>query len=448
MGSKQHLLFLLLLPFLLAACVTREEEAVASAEAAQAVTTAAPTDTAGLDATLEAAGVIETRQPVPTVTPGVITKTVDNLATQAHIDEFELFGLSGSDWINIGVSLLIVLLSYLIGSWLVKLLTNYITPFLKAKASPSLLFKVGSMLKWTIVLFGLHLATIRLLFLSVGVKVVLTDIYFVIALLLVTRGLWYLIDLANLELSEHLSVSGRAQDMAPAQVLLVRLLRALLILISATILLSHFGINMTAFAALLGIGGLAFSLAARDTIEDAIAGVIILADQPFRVGDRIEVAAANTWGDVVDIGLRTTRIRTRDNRLVIIPNSLISKNEIINYTFPDPTYRIETHVGLDYHTDIEKARAVMIAALQKVPSVLEDRPIDVLYSDMGDSAMIFRVRWWVETYADTRRVTDQVHTALQHALDEAGIVSPFPTQSIFVHGEPPLKKDGRAAQVE
>jgi small conductance mechanosensitive channel len=78
-----------------------------------------------------------------------------------------------------------------------------------------------------------------------------------------------------------------------------------------------------AIVAALGLGGFAHSLAARDTIEDMIAGLIILIDQPFRVGDRIEIAGLGTWGDVTTIGMRTTSIRTRDNHMVIVPNSSI-----------------------------------------------------------------------------------------------------------------------------
>jgi small-conductance mechanosensitive channel len=187
-----------------------------------------------------------------------------------------------------------------------------------------------------------------------------------------------------------------------------------------------------ALTAALGLGGFAFSLAARDTIADAIAGFIILVDRPFRIGDRIEIQGVGTWGDVTDIGLRTTRIRTRDNRMVIVPNSVIGANQVINYTYPDPRYRIETQVGIGYGTDIERARQVIADAVRGVEGVIPDKPVDALYAEMGDSAMIFRVRWWIESYADTRRVEDRVHTALQHALDEAGIESPFPTQSVNV----------------
>jgi small-conductance mechanosensitive channel len=218
--------------------------------------------------------------------------------------------------------------------------------------------------------------------------------------------------------------------------LLTRIGRITLVVVALTILLSYFGINVTALTAALGIGGLALSLAAQDTLSDAISGFIILADRPFRVGDRIEIQGIGTWGDVAEIGLRTTRIRTRDNRMVIVPNSVIGKNQVINYTYPDPCYRIQTHVGVAYGTDIQTARRVLIDAVCGVEGVLPDRPVDALYHEMGDSAMIFRVRWWIESYVDTRRVIDRVHTVLQEALDEAGIESPYPIQAVKLQVEP------------
>jgi small-conductance mechanosensitive channel len=256
------------------------------------------------------------------------------------------------------------------------------------------------------------------------------DLYFVAGLTLVVRILWKAIDLVERWYIKGAAERDRGDELAPVITLLVRVGRVLVSIGGATVLLSHFGINVAALAALLGLGGLAFSLAARDTIADAIAGFIILVDRPFRIGDRIEIQGVGTWGDVTDIGLRTTRIRTRDNRMVIVPNSVIGANQVINYTYPDPRYRIETHVGIAYGTDVERARQVIITAVQQVEGVLPDKPVDALYNEMGDSAMIFRVRWWIESYIDTRRVIDRVHTALQYALDEAGIETPFPTQNV------------------
>jgi len=98
----------------------------------------------------------------------------------------------------------------------------------------------------------------------------------------------------------------------------------------------------------------------------------------------------------VDIGLRTTRIRTHDNRLVVVPNSVIGANQVINYSYPDPQYRIEMHVGIAYRTDIETVRQFIVVTVRQVEGVLPDRPVDALYVEMSDSAMVFRVRWWIE----------------------------------------------------
>jgi len=380
-------------------------------------------------------GVVETRTPMPTATPGWIEKEVNQFAARAGLTWTEFLGLSVADWINLGISLLFLLAGYLIGTWLIRSILPRLVRRTETEFDDAFLSQAGPSLRWLVVIVILHFATTRLVFVSAGIKKTLGDAYFVLAVLLAFRIVWRSIDLAERWYSERAALAGRADELAPVITLLVRVGRVVLAIVGMTILLSHFGVNVTGFAAALGIGGLAFSLAARDTIADAIAGFIILVDRPFRIGDRIEIQGVGTWGDVTDIGLRTTRIRTRDNRMVIVPNSVIGANQVINYTYPDPRYRIETHVGIGYGTDIERARQVIIDAVRHAEGVLLEKPVDALYNEMGDSAMIFRVRWWIESYIDTRRVFDRVHTALQHALDEAGIECPFPTQSVNLQME-------------
>jgi small-conductance mechanosensitive channel len=92
-------------------------------------------------------------------------------------------------------------------------------------------------------------------------------------------------------------------------------------------------------------------------------------------------------------------------------------------------------VGVTYGTEIEMARRLIVETVLKVEGVLEEEPADALYIEVGDSATVFRVRWWIGSYEDTRRMFDRVHTTLQHALDEAGIESPFPIQTLNVQLE-------------
>ncbi len=389
--------------------------------------TPAPTPTALLDR------IVATRTPAPTAVPDVIEQGVDRLASAAGLDTVHFLGLYATDWINLGISLFMVLAGYLIGTWLIRRGLPMVARRTPTEFDSRLLEAIGPSLRWLVVVFALHFATERLTFLGAGLKVLLTDVYFVLGLGISLHIVWMLIDLSNEWYRIHLAEEERLVELDPALILLVRMGRVIVAVVGAIILLSHFGINVTALAAVLGIAGLAISLAARDSIADAIAGFIILVDRPFRIGDRIEIQGVGTWGDVDEIGLRTTRIRTRDNRMVIVPNALISTNQVVNYTYPDPRYRIETQVGIAYGTDVKTARRIMADTVRQVEGVLLDKPVDVLYIEMGDSAMIFRLRWWIESYLDTRPMLDLVHTTLQYALDEAGIESPYPTQTLNLH---------------
>jgi MscS family membrane protein len=205
-----------------------------------------------------------------------------------------------------------------------------------------------------------------------------------------------------------------------------RLLLIGVTLVGLIVILGHFDIDVSALVTTLGIGSLAIALAAQATLADIIAGFVIMVDRPYRIGDRIEIQDLDTWGDVMDIGLRSTSIRTRDNRMVSVPNSVIGKSLIVNYTFPDTQYRIEVHIGVAYGSDLELVRETMIAAVQKVEGVLPDRPVEALFLEFGDSALIFRLRWWIESYVDTRRMFDRVNTAVYEALQQADIEIPNP----------------------
>jgi MscS family membrane protein len=419
---------LLVLAALLVAC-----EGAAVVEAPPQSDTASgvpgPTATGLLDEMLP------TRTPAPTATPGLIAREVEAVTAETGLAWTYFLGLSTPDWINLGISLLFVVLGYLVGSLLIRRILPPLARRTPTKLDDRFLERVGPDLRWLVVIITLHWGTQRLAFVDAGLKDALGDAYFVTGLAIALQAAWRLIDLAGQWYGERSIQADREEELAPLITLLVRVCRAVLLVIGLVVLLSHFGANTTAFAAVLALGGLAVSLGARDTVADAIAGFIILVDRPFRIGDRVEIQGEGTWGDVLEIGLRTTRIRTRDNRMVIVPNSLIGQNQVTNYTYPDPRYRIETKVGVAYGTDIELAERVIVDAVQQIPGVLPDQEVEVLYGEMGDSAMILCVRWWIESYVDTRRMYDRVHRALQGALDDAGIKMPYPTHTLHVHNQ-------------
>jgi small-conductance mechanosensitive channel len=146
------------------------------------------------------------------------------------------------------------------------------------------------------------------------------------------------------------------------------------------VLFEHFGITGTAFLASLtafGIGGIIVGLAARKTLADIISGVVLLIDRPFRIGDRILIEKIDTSGDVIEIGWRSTRILTRDNRLVVIPNSIIGTDLVTNYSIPEKIFRVETDVVISYGPDIEYVRNLIIEAMEHEDWIMHEKPIQV-----------------------------------------------------------------------
>jgi small-conductance mechanosensitive channel len=189
---------------------------------------------------------------------------------------------------------------------------------------------------------------------------------------------------------------------------------------------------LTLGVALLGLGGLAVSIAAQATLADVIDGVLILIDRPFRVGHRIQLQELQTWGDVWAIGLRTTRIRTLDNRMVVVPNSKIGRGQVVNYSYPDDKYRLEVYVSVAFGADVEEVRALFVDAVRDVEGILEERPVDALVESLDDGAIKFRVRCWIDSYADFRHARDRVQSKLYRAFQEAALQSPTPTYDVRV----------------
>jgi MscS family membrane protein len=378
-------------------------------------------------------GVVETvgaRTPVPTATAGVITEAVAVVAEVTSLDVVSFLGITAEDWINLGISILISLAGYVIGGWVFAKGLRALARRTATDFDDLLLDKIGRELSWLVAIPFFRLATNRLSSLGEGLRRFLFDVYYCLAVAVVLLIVWKVIDFAVEWVHNRIAADEDRKRLDPVIILVQRLSQGIACAMAVTILLGHFGINFTVLLASLGVIGLAVSLAAQDTLSDAISGVTILVDRPFRVGDRIEISDLGTWGDVVEIGMRSTRIHTRDNRLVIVPNSSIGKSQVVNYTFPDPRYRVQIHIGIGYGVDIETARRVIVDTVRHVEGVLPDKPVDALYVEMGESVMTFRVRWWIESYADTRRMFDRVNTALQEALDEARIEMPFQTYNV------------------
>ena len=363
--------------------------------------------------------VIRTPTPEPTATPGPLVMLVDEVSDTTGLGRRVVLGLSGEDWINLITSILIAVVGIYLVTGVIFLVLQRAAKRTASPRDDQILAAIGGQVRGFLVVVVIQFATERLPFVAANFKQSLSQIYFTLYVYFIGVMLWRLLDIALDWYGQRRAETGT--DVSVFLKVSRNILHILLVVIVASILLNHFGINITALIAILGIGGLALSLAAQDTLADAINGFIILFDRPFRIGDRIEINELNTWGDVIEIGMRTTRIQTRDNRMVIVPNSKIGKSQIVNYSYPDPHYRLQSDFLVTDERDLEEIRQIMIDAVRGVEGILADQPVNALVQEIGDGSLRFRVRWWIPSYTDTRHISDRVNTAIYYALKTSGI---------------------------
>lgn len=200
------------------------------------------------------------------------------------------------------------------------------------------------------------------------------------------------------------------------------------------------GFQVASVLAGLGIVGLAVGLAAQDTLANLVAGITILWDRPFRIGDNVTIAG--TFGSVQAIGLRTTRILTNDKIDAILPNKTIINEKILNHT-RTPQLRLAIPVGIGYGEDVREARRVLLAAVAENPNVLADPAPKVVVVQLGDSAVVLEVRVWLTDPHLENEVRVDLVERVKLALDAAGIEIPFPTHTVLFPGAaPPAAGEG------
>jgi small-conductance mechanosensitive channel len=282
------------------------------------------------------------------------------------------------------------------------------------------------------VAFITRFSLLRLVGLNEGLRTFLDDVFFIAILVLASVSAARLISFFTKWYTGSLKSAADAERLAPLVTIIQRIGYFFLLIFAISIGLDHFGFNITLLAAILLLVGGLITLGARETVQNVVNGFLILIDQPFRVGDDILISDLNTWGTVMEIGTHTTRIRTRDNREVIVPNAKIGQSQVTNYSLPDPSFRAETQIGVAYGSDFDLVRKVITEAVQSVDGVLPDKSVSIYFSEFGDSARLMKVRWWIASRRDMNPILDRVNEALELALTKAGIVLPNNTMDLNV----------------
>lgn len=218
---------------------------------------------------------------------------------------------------------------------------------------------------------------------------------------------------------------------------LQKILFVLLALFAIFTVLNWLQIPLATFAFLGGALAIGIGFGTQTIMNNLISGVIVMAEQQIKLGDVIEVDGQR--GQVARMGARCLTLITGDGAEFLVPNSRLVSNNVINWTLANSHQRFSLAVGLAYGTPVEKAISVLAEAMKDIPQILMDRPREVLFEDFANSALTFRLYYWLDVRsADNRLISSAVRRNIDRLCREAGIEIPFPQRDIRLHATEPV----------
>jgi small-conductance mechanosensitive channel/CRP-like cAMP-binding protein len=179
-------------------------------------------------------------------------------------------------------------------------------------------------------------------------------------------------------------------------------------------------------------------LALQESLSNVFSGIMLTIDRPFKPGDWVEVDGKE--GRVLDSNWRSTRIHTRDDDLIYVPNSTMAKSNIINLTDPTPEHLCRKRVGIEYSAPPNRVRTVLVNMMLHVEGVLKEPAPDVYLVDFGDSAITYELRYWIEEYDRRNRIDSEVMRGVWYHLKREGINIPMPIRDIYLHRHKPERR--------
>ncbi|MDY6788616.1 MAG: mechanosensitive ion channel family protein [Candidatus Nanohaloarchaea archaeon] len=206
------------------------------------------------------------------------------------------------------------------------------------------------------------------------------------------------------------------------------------ILAAVFALLKSWSIDITPLLASAGIAGVAIGFAAKDTIANFFGGIALYFDQTYEIGDYIVVDSGES-GTVVDVGVRSTTLRTRDDVIITVPNSVLNSSKIENQSDPKDKKRVRIPIGVAYGTDIDSLEEILIDIAEEEELVISDPEPRVRFRDFGDSALNYELLCWVGSPEKEPKAVHNLNRSVYKRLGEEGIEIPFPQRVVHMEEE-------------
>src|SRR5579862_3152195 len=230
------------------------------------------------------------------------------------------------------------------------------------------------------------------------------------------------------------------RNQAPMAPIIKALVRALALVVAVLIDMRNafpdvdIGAVMTTSAILSVVVGLAL----QESLSNVFAGIMLTIDRPFKQGDWIEVDGKE--GKVLDANWRSTRVLTRDDDIIYVPNSTMAKGTIVNLTDPTPEHLCKKRIGVEYAAPPNKVRNVLVEVMAHIDGVLATPPPDVFLSQFDDNAVSYELRYWITDYERRVKIEAEIMRSVWYRLEREGIQIPYPIRDVFLHRAKPSQR--------
>ena len=340
----------------------------------------------------------------------------------------------GNSILNWAIAVGILILSFVVVKMLYWIFSNVIrrlTSKTKTNLDDVLINKLEKPLTYLILILGYWISIHYLVF-KEEVEIVLENAAYFLLVLDVTAILSRIVDALISEVI--MPITEKSESSFDNQLIPViqKGVRSIIWVLGIIIGLDNIGFDITAMIAGLGIGGLALALAAQDSVKNIFAGIMIFLDKPFRIKDRIQVDGFD--GTVEEVGLRSTRLRTLEGRIVTIPNSRFTDNSVTNVT-SQPTLKVKLNLGLTYDTDevqMQKAIDILEDIVKDQEAITDDYAAG--FNGFGDFSLNILFIYYVKPDSHWLDTQTLVNKEILRRFNKEGLEFAFPTQTI-------LKKD-------
>ena len=211
-----------------------------------------------------------------------------------------------------------------------------------------------------------------------------------------------------------------------------KILNFIIFILLFILILNLWGVKVTALVASLGIAGFVLGFALQDIFANIFGGIALIADKSFKIGDFIKIESGEI-GEIIDIGLRSTRIKSFDEgNEIIIPNNNLVTTKITNYGRPAINLKMVIKIGIAYGSDVKKAKQILLDCAKRIKGILESPPPRIYFMEMADFSLNFRVVFWIRNYKDRFDIQDKIVSLAYEELQAQGIKIPFPTRTIHI----------------